>query len=504
MKALVLAIVLSSPLFLLAQQIAYSSPDQEDVRKTNFEIIGKLNGKILIFKNNPKSNVISVYDNNMKALARVDLDFLPDKYVNVDLVRYPDYFYMIYEYEHKNVVHCSAVKIDASGKRMNDPVDLDTTHIGSFSSNKIYTTIYSEDKQRIMVFKINSKNSRNFVFTTHLYDAKLELIDRHRMALAMEERNDIFSDFLLDNDGVFVFSKFLKSGNGDYVSKVSIVSKLPTADTFSVKDVGAEDRVLDEIKIKVDNDNKKFILTGFYYKQKKGNIEGLYTVVWDQASDTRLRETVTVFSDELRAVAKSSESNVKIAFNDYFIKNIVVEKDGGFLLVSESQYTTSRGSQFNRWDYMYGGYNPAFMSPMDYYYSPYYNPYSPYNRYGYNSVRYYAENIMVLSFDRDGNLSWSNIVPKTQYDDESDNLISFNVMNTGGQIHFLYNQFEKRTLLLNDQSISPDGKLTRFPTLHNLDKGYDFMPRYGRQVSGKQLVIPCLYRNYLCFAKLEF
>jgi hypothetical protein len=152
--------------------------------------------------------------------------------------------------------------------------------------------------------------------------------------------------------------------------------------------------------------------------------------------------------------------------------------------------------------------NP-WMSPLDYYYwSPMYSsPWNmPWNRYGGNmsSTRYYAENIMVLSFNKEGGLEWSNVIDKSQYDDETDNLISFQLMNTGGEIHFLFNQLERRTLLLNDQSIVPEGKIVRNPTLKNLDRGYEFMPRFGKQVSATQIIMPCLYRNYLCFAKIDF
>ncbi|MBS1600954.1 MAG: hypothetical protein JST75_22265 [Bacteroidetes bacterium] len=504
MKALVLVLAIAIPGLLTAQRIVYSSPESDDGRRTNFEIIGKVGGNVLVFKNNRNLDVISVYDNSMKLIQRVPQDFLPEKYINIDFVQYPDFCYMIYEYQKKNIVHCSAVKIDGNGKRISEPVDLDTTQINS-SSNKIYTTIYSEDKQHIMVFKINSKNPKNYVFTTFLFDKQLELIDRHRINITMEEKNEMFTNFLLDNDGQLVFAKFLKNNSsGDYISRAVMVTKGPTSDTFAIRDVGTNDKVLDEIKLKVDNNNKRYILTGFYYKQKRGNIEGLYVMVWDKTTDTKLKETLTVFNEELRALAKSSEANLKMAFNDFFIKNIIVKKDGGYLLVSESEYTTTRGSAFNRWDYMYGyGYNP-WMSPLDYY-SPY-NPYSPYGRYGYGGVptRYNAENILVLSFDKDGNLEWSNVIPKSQYDDESDNLISHHIVNTGGELHFLYNQYERRTLLLSDQSISPEGKLTRNPTLRNLDKGYDFMPRYGKQISSNQILIPCLYRNYLCFAKIDF
>ena len=229
----------------------------------------------------------------------------------------------------------------------------------------------------------------------------------------------------------------------------------------------------------------------------------MYTVLWDKASDSRAKETLTVFSDELRAAAKSSESNLKLAFNDFFITQIITTRNGGFLVVSESQFTSSRGNYYNRWDNM-NYYSPYFSAPLGYYGYPYY--YSPWNRYGNTNgaYRYHSENIMVLSFDKDCKLEWSNVVPKSQFDDESENLISNKVMNTGGELHFIYNQYDRRSLFLSDQSISPEGKITRYPTLKNLDKGYSFMPRYGKQVSATQMLIPCLYKNYLCFAKIDF
>ncbi|HEY8972400.1 MAG TPA: hypothetical protein VIM64_25015, partial [Puia sp.] len=311
----------------------------------------------------------------------------------------------------------------------------------------------------------------------------------------------LFTDFLLDNEGELVFGKYQRSGSNDYITRVSLVSKGPLSDSFSVKDIGAGDRILDEIKMKVDNNNRRFILTGFFYKQKRGNIEGLYTVIWDKGSDSRLKETVTIFNDELRALAKSSDANLKMAFNDYFIRHIITKRDGGYLLVSESLYTTSRGNMFNRWDYYNPAFGPGFYSP---YYSPYYG-YGAWNRgYGNYATRFHAENIMILSFDHEGNLQWSNVIPKSQFDDDTENLISHDMVNTGGELHFLFNQYERKNMLLNDQSISPEGKITRYPTLKNLDKGYDFMPRYGKQVSSWETIIPCLYRNYLCFAKVDF
>jgi hypothetical protein len=504
LSSLLLSLILVSPSLVKSQvtQISYTEPEREDGRRTNFEIIGKIKDNYLIFKNNNSASAVCIYDNGMHLLQRVPLTFMPERYINVDFVCYPEFCYLVYEYQKKNVVHCAAVKLNGQAQVIGQPTDLDTTQISFAANNKIYTTVVSEDKSKLMVFKINSRNPRSFLFTTFLFDADLNSLDRHRLYLPMEERNDLFTDFQLDNDGQLVFGRYMRSGSNDYITRIALVTKGPVADSFSLRDIGSGDRILDEIKIRVDNNNKRYILSGFFYKQRRGNIDGLYTVIWDKTSDSRAEEKTTVFTDELRAQAKSSDANIRMAFNDFFIKHVITKRDGGYLLVTESLYTTSRGNMFNRWDYMY---NPAFgpggfYSP--YYYSPYYNPWS--RNYGNYATRFHAENLMVLSFDREGELQWSSVIPKSQFDDETENLISHELVNTGGELHFLFNVYERRNMLLNDQSISPDGKVTRYPTLRNLDHGYDFMPRYGKQVSSWESIIPCLYRNYLCFAKVDF
>lgn len=487
-----------------AQKITYSEPERDDTRRTEFEIIGRVGGNILVFKNNRSNNFISVYDNEMKLVERVPLDYIDDRWINVDFIPYSDHAWMIYQYQKKGIVYCMGVKIDGKAKRLTDPLELDTTRIGWASNNKIYSTIFSDDKQKIMVFKINNRNPENFVFTTLLFNDQLQLQTKHRMNLPMDERNDYFTDFLLDNEGDLVFGKFLRKGGNDYITDLKMITKNASQEAFLVTDLKTQDRVLDEVKIKVDNSNNRYLFTSLYYKQRRGNVEGLYTTIWDKASSAILKQTMMPFSDDLRRQAKGPDANIKLAFNDYFLKHVITKKDGGYLLIGESMYTTSRGGAFNRWDYL--SWNNPWSTPLGYYYSPFYNPFrSPWNRWGANqATRYHAENILILSFDKDGAVEWTNVIPKSQFDDETDMLISHQIMNTGGEIHFLFNQYERRTLLLNDHTLNPTGKITRHPTLKNLDKGFEFMPRFGKQISVRSIIMPCQYRNYLTFAKIEF
>lgn len=317
--------------------------------------------------------------------------------------------------------------------------------------------------------------------------------------MPMEDRNEYLGDFQLDNEGDLVFSKFFRNSN-DNITSASLMIKNAMADSIRSLELNIEKTWLDELHIRIDNYNKRYFLTSFYYKERRGNIDGYFFYVWDKVSGNTLLQDTTTFSDELRREARG-DAGVRSAFNDYFIRNIVLRRDGGFVLGSESYYTTSRFNNWNRWDYLYG--SPFYNSYNDYYYSNYYRYFGS-NRFSNQAVRYHADNITVMSFDSKGNQEWNNVMGKSQFDDQADDMLSYQMMNTGGQLHFLFNFQERRNNLLTDFSIGPDGQLNRNPTLKNLDKGYDFMPKYAKQVGARQMIIPCGYRNYLCFAKLEY
>ena len=142
-KALIFFTILSSifSVHVFAQKITYSEPDRDDARNMVYDIVGKMNGNIIIYKNNREVHSISVYDANMKSIDKVRMDYLPDRVFNIDFIQYPDFFYAIYQYQKKNIVYCMADKLNAQGKIMNDPVQIDTTDINITASNKIYSFV---------------------------------------------------------------------------------------------------------------------------------------------------------------------------------------------------------------------------------------------------------------------------------------------------------------------------------------------------------------------------
>jgi hypothetical protein len=486
----------------IGQRVLYSEPDKNDYRQTEFEIIGKVGGNLLIYKSLRNSYAMSVYDFDMKQKDRVKLDFLPDRIISADFLAYPDHCYMFYQYQRKNVVYAMAAKIDGNGKIVGKPLTMDTTEIGFLSTNKIYSVINSEDKENIGLFKINSKNDERFLVTTSMFSRDLERKEKQFLSVAMPEKHDYLTEFVIDNDGDFAFVKAVQGQENDKIQKLYFFEKKSGSGELQEHEIDLNSQSLNDIRVKVDNNNGRYILTSFYSKSRRGNIEGLYICIWDKETASAKSVNSLEFTESLRNDAKGDNS-AKSAFNDFFIRNLIVRKDGGFLLAAESFFSTGRGGNMNRYDYMYGS---PYLRPSDYY------MFSPYGYYGYpwyrynslgQSTRYNAQNIAVFSFDSTGTMSWSDVLNKNQYDDETDAFIGYSLLNTGDRLHFLFNQQEKHLQLLSDQSISPTGQVTRNPTLRNLDQGYDFMARYGKQVGIRQIIFPCMYRNYLCFARLD-
>ncbi len=489
-----------------AQKITYSEPEKDDSRNLNFEILGKINGSILVYKNYRDLHYVSTYDGEMKSTGRVKLDFINFRLLDTEFLLYPNFVYMVYQYQKKNIVYCMAVKLDASGKKVGEPVQMDSTeNINYSSTNKIYSFISSEDKQKLMVFKINTQNDKAHILTTSLFNIDLGLLKKTKLSIPMPQQNDFLSEFALDNEGDLVCLRVSGTTSNDNINKVSFIGKAAMADNFTLTELKPSNIYMDDVRIKVDNINKHYVITSFQSKNRRGNIDGLYYVLWDKTQKKELLNAKTTFSAEFREDARGN-GDAKVAFNDFFLKNVILRKDGGFIIVAESAYTSSRGNTLNRWDYLYG--SPSW-SPVDYYSWNSPTGYYPWWRSNLNNnnntlTRYFAENMAVISFDPSGKMEWSNIIRKTQYDDNTDNYIGYGILNMTDQLRFIFNVQEKKGMILSDQSLFPDGHIDRNPTFKNMDQGHDFMPRHAKQIGIRQVIVPCMFRGVTCFAKIEF
>jgi hypothetical protein len=498
--------LLSFSNLVISQKIHYTTIDKDEPRSSNFEIIGKLKNNYLIYKSYRNNFFINVYNTKMELVEKNDLSFLPDKLLGASFVTYKDFSYMFYQYQKRGVMYSMAVKLDETGKNIGDPIELDTTSM-NYTPNNIYSILVSEDKQKIASIKVNNRNDNEHILKTVLFDVALNQVQQNFVPIAMPDRNDFLYGFQIDNDGDIAFLRAVGSAQQNNIYKLSLIIKPANNHNIVTQDIKVNKLYLDDISIKVNNINKTFLVSSFYSSQRRGNIDGIFCFLWDKVNAKTLMNNTGVFSEELRAEAKGNNST-KAAFNDYYLRNIIFKLDGGFIVIAESVYTSSRSGGMNsRWDYLnnannWGGVNGGFYAYDNIRYG---SPWYPWGSYGsYNNItRYYADNILMISYDSATQIQWTNVIAKSQYDDDTDNLLGYSLINTGENLRFLFNVQERRNWVLNEQALSENGQVNRSPTLKGLENNYEFLPRYAKQVSAKQIIVPCLYRGYVCFAKIS-
>ena len=116
----------------------------------------------------------------------------------------------------------------------------------------------------------------------------------------------------------------------------------PSGNIYSYQDIDLQEKYIDEVKLKIDNRNNRYIINTFYYKKNRGNIEGLFTYIWDKGNEKKFAAQFTELPDSLRVQAKT-KGGLRFALDEFFIKQIIVKGDGGFILAAEDFTRDTRG-----------------------------------------------------------------------------------------------------------------------------------------------------------------
>lgn len=481
---------------LEGQVVNMSEPEKDDTKNLPFEIIGKTEGKVYIYKYINDRHYICVYGPEMKLDNKEKLSSVPPQVTNVEFMMGPAGCFLFYEHQRKDTVRFMVLKLGTDAKPIGLPIELDSTMLGETAQHKVYTFVPSEDKRKALLVKIERRGIGVDLVSTCSVDMENFIVKKHRQYISIEDGKGTLSEFHLANNGDIVCIGSVGQAQTDGVSKISLFTQKSSEDSLNEKPIDLKGIYLDDIKVRVDNKNSVFLVSSFFTKQKRGDVDGVFLFGWDEKNDRKNINTHFLFSDTFRMDVKDGGKK-KAAFNDFYLRQVMVRRDGGVMLIAESAYNTTRTNNgLNRWD-TYGAYPSigygGFGSGM--YPGQFGRP---------QVIRYYTDNIIFLSVSPDGKLEWANVVRKNQQYDETDNFLSFGTMNSGDRLHFLFNLQEKRETMLTEQTLTADGQLKRSPAFKGFDDRYQFMPRLGKQTGLKQYVMPCIAKGYICFAKIDF
>ena len=375
-----------------------------------------------------------------------------------------------------------AAMLDASGRLLKGPINLGTERTGIFGPSKTYfTMVVSDDKKQIFIYTLKKDGSSLDLSGIWLDD---ELTSLQKTKTTFSADNDLESgEGVLDNQGNFYLNTFTPTGGKSYADQLWVLKLSKGSKNFLANEYKLENKFAGSTFLKLDNMNNKLFLTGFYSGRKSGNFEGILFANYDNADSNFHAKRFIPFDEKL--LLETGGRNTKKALNNYEIRQMIVRKDGGFVMLAEDFYVSTRMTNSYMGSY-YGGF-----------YSPFYSPYSN------QSIREYNYNdILAVSYDGEGNKQWHSFVRKEQFSQEDGGIFSsFVMINTGGSLGVLFNnQSSKMSMATVNGKGEVEMKTLQIVNNNNLA----WMPRTGKQTGLKEVIIPCIGKQQICFAKVAF
>lgn len=466
------------------QKVVYSEEQKFNINNDFFQVLGKSGNRYYTFRSNSLGNFLDAYNENMEAVAIVNLDFLPPKHFAIDFTIRNNDISVVYQVQKQNFTFQYAAHLDMYGKLISQPKIIDSIANKDFFGRKNVQRFYnvtSDNKEVLAAYAIIKKDKKAFLNVT-TFKPNLETIGNTSVLLQSDK--EIFpQDFILTREGVLVFSSY-EYGNDInlFNTTVDLFFVDPLQGSIAKQPIALNGHFVNGINFKVDTKNNDIRLGGFYSSKKNGNTEGFFYCRLPQANDRNEEIKFIPIDESIRN--KADVKKKKSAMNDYDVKDVIVKNDGGMILIAENYFETTRAGSPS---VGFGGFYSM-------------------NSYGRMIREFTYGDILVISFDKEGTIQWSEYLRKNQFSTNDEGFYSsYVLLNSGANLVFVYNEnlsVNKQTISVNAINAKGDNMVER---IHgNEDKNFTWVPRLGKQTGALELIVPCLKSKGLSFAKISF
>ena len=523
---------------LTAQSYVMSGIEKTDKDQMQYEVLGKVDGRYWIYKNNEGIATIAQYNDQMQLVQQNDLVFLPKKLNALEFVTKSNRVYAFYQFQAATTVYAMVAELDEKGQLVGTPTIIDTAEkIRPGSGAKIFNLIESEDRSKLLYFSVNTTNQASIKIKTMALSTPFGKLNEATISINAQNKKSNLSDFALDNKGNLFCLRNVEQPNAAPV--VSLLYMAADGSEVVETPIVNNSLVLDDIRLKINNTNGTVIVNSFYATEKKGHIEGMYTFIWDIATRQNSLSNASRFTDAVRD-AVTNKKNLKNAFDHFYFDQVQPNADGSFTIIVEAATTSSNRNAFSRWDFFWGGpfYNPFIFNfwnrPFGFY--PWarfgwgmmggpwgWGGWGPgwglgwggwgmmrgpwgwgggFGGFGYPSVTYSAGKVAILNFDAKANIQSVKTIDKQQSDVNVDQFIGYGQINNAAGTNFLYYQKSKGVRQLIHQTLTPSGAIVQGNAIPLNEKQVEWMPRSLKQVGDKEAILPYQTKGKLGFAKI--
>lgn len=472
---LTIILILFVSIIGISQEIEIS---EEQSMRTDYayEIIGKLDGKVLLFKVESNEFILQTFDDKMKIAKEKNLDLDKSYLKHIGTTIAKKDFTLLFSFRKKGDTFVKAHKYNTKLELV------DSTTVKMFGRRAFapeFTMELSQNKRYALMYNVQKEK----YLETLLFDTK-------EMKLVWEE---LFmpDDFYFKRD----FLDFLVDNNGDghlIIKRDNQKSKIETNRfefiTFRASKGIASTYILPlaselwyDVLFDYDNRHQKIVAGGLVANEFQTKAVGYFYLNINPKDETDHILKYQKFDEAfVQDVLGKEKPKKRKGFADVDVQEIVLRSDGGILLIAERNRMYVRQSTSINSAYAGRGISG---SQTDYYY----------------------DDVLVFSIHPTGDLHWKEILFKKQYSQDDNAMYSsYYLLKTRRSLRFLYNDEVSQENTVNEYILTGSGTPDRKSIMNTQGIKLMLVLRNAVQVSVDEVVIPSERRRQFKLVKLKY
>lgn len=426
---LTLFLFISAIVLLQGQQVLIS-PDINIKNDKKYMVLGQKGDNILLFRDQISKQHVDVFDSNLKYKYTRELN-LPGENKKIYAVEpHGNSASIIYGSYVKDSIEIRQFVINSIGE-LGDTIKLGTIDKKAIKDNFKYA--YSENQQKLLLFN----KGREDLMNLFMIDLELKKVSWD-IAVQIDTENDgfKFKDMVVSNsEEVFML---YEKGNNRYMADMHAFMLYQINGSMNkayTTELAMPNYLSKDTHLTFDDMNQNLLVLGLFTEANRSSALGYYYFKTN-LTDIGINDEIIFapfepsFVEEVNGLRKGINNTLDY----YFIKEIIFNKDGGFIWIGEmyKQYVRRAPSPYGRSGAMQG------------------------------FVDHYTEDIIVFAVDNKGKNSWKNVIYKKQFSQDDEAVYSsFFLMKTPSRLQLVFNDEIKKYNTVSGYSLDPLGNLQR-------------------------------------------
>ncbi|MBK6901341.1 MAG: hypothetical protein IPH04_00620 [Saprospirales bacterium] len=439
-----------------------------------YDILGEWSGQLLLLRDQSVALQVQGFNRQMEKVWEKTLELDKRRPQVLEVVNEKRGFSIAYTFREDLELRLKVHRYDPAA------VLLDSATVALVGEELFPISLHSlisEDRSKLLVYKVE-RYKEIHAFSVDL--DSLKLLWQYTFAPEDLDYERDFQQMIVDNQGnmfCILDKDNRKTGPVNHRFEVFYYGS-STALQLKRFEVPMGDKFTYDIRFAYDHLNEQLVGGGLYSIENLARAEGsmflLLPISGTEEGILQFRELEDAFA--LSFMGKNF--NVKNrGITETSIREIVLRKDGGFLMIGERERIYQRNLSGSRVD-MLGG---RFV------------------------VDYYLDDLFIISCNPDGTVHWEEVFHKKQYSQDDDAMYSsYLLVKTPSNLRLLFNDEIRHENTVSEYVISPTGQFDRNSVMSTDYQNLRLRFRDAVQVSANEVIVPSERRSKLKLVRITY